>query len=123
MTFVRHVKFNFSIIVSLESITVNETKECVSRYTICSEQARRTVKRIAYLWSRCSTEDRLSSFSRLVHTSARCSSDHCIYLRYSHTDFLCTTNIKHAFQSSRKIFCTRYALKSDFSPLCIKRIA
>lgn len=32
MTFVRHVKFNFSIIVSLESITVNETKECFKIY-------------------------------------------------------------------------------------------
>lgn len=43
----------------------------VSRYIICSEQARRTEESIAYLWSRCSAEDRLSFvFFCLVHTSA-----------------------------------------------------
>lgn len=64
-----------------------------------------------------------SSLSRLVHTSARSSPITAFTYDTRIQMFLCTTNIERAFQSFRKIFYTRYALKSDFPQLYVKRVA
>lgn len=87
---------------------------------ICGEQARRTVERIAYLWSRCSIEDRLFVLLRLALTSAQCSSDRCIYLwvRDTRAQIFWARPISNV----RFILLERVSTwKSDFPRLYIKR--
>lgn len=66
MNFTQQCQIEFFVTVSLELIT--RWKNVGGH--ICGGQARRTVERIAYLWSRCSTKDRLFVLLRLAHASA-----------------------------------------------------
>lgn len=113
---------NFSIIVNPESISARARQKNAG-HDVCGELARRTAERIAYLWSRCSAEDRLFVLFRFAHTSVQrvLFRSPGIYLcvRRSRTDFL--SNIGRVLYSLREIFHTCSARKSDFPQLCIKR--
>lgn len=91
----------------------NERKECCEIYYMQRTGAKNSEERIAYLRSRCSRRrPALRSLSlRAYICTVHLRSLHLL-IRYSHTDFLRTTDIKRALQSSRKILYASF--------LCVK---
>lgn len=87
----------------------NERKECCEIYYMQRTGAKNSEERIAYLRSRCSRRGpALRSPSLRAYICTVYLRSLHLLIRYSHTDFLRTTNIERALQSFRKILYARF---------------